>query len=424
MINRTEAPKANSIGQINFIKPVLKKLNNGIPAYSILGGEQEMLRVEILIENKFFDANKPLNGMAVSALLKNGTKTHSAKELVEIVDYFGAFLDAEYTSDRIIVTLYVLEKYFSDVLPILKEVVLESAFPEEELVIYRRNQQQKFKVNIQKNDFLVKKVFAHELFGNTPYGIDIQLEHYDALTRQDLVDYYTQSFVPENMTILISGNVQAYQLNKINELFGEIPISGESSKALEYIFESTTGRKVYIEKPDALQSAIRVGTISINRNHPDYVGLCVLNCVLGGYFGSRLMTNIREDKGYTYGVGSALIPLKEVGQFFITTEVGVDVCASALEEIYKEIELLRNEEISLSELELVRNFMLGSLLGSLENIFSHTQKFKNLLASGLDYDYYDHYIKVVKTIDSAALKALANKYLDPSNFIEVVVGKK
>lgn len=424
MINRTVAPKANPINHINFLKPALKRLNNNIPVYFMKGSEQEMLRLEILVENKYFDVNKPLKGMAVSALLKNGTAKHSAKELVEIIDQYGAFFDAEYTSDRIIVTLYVLEKYWNQVLPIVKEIVQESIFPEEELVIYKRNQQQKFKVNMQKNDFLAKKTFAHEVFGDTPYGIDIQLSHYDLLTREDLIEYYNQSFIPNNMSIILSGNIKPSYFEDLNRCFGENKVIDNLPAAKNYSFEPTIGRKVYLEKPDSLQSAIRIGNISINRKHEDYAGLCVLVCVLGGYFGSRLMTNIREDKGYTYGIGAAIVPLREFGQFYITTEVGVNVCASALEEIYKEIERLRTEEITEKELDLVRNFMLGSLLGSLENIFSHTQKFKNLLFSGMDYAYYEHYINVVKTIDASTLKTLAQKYLEPANFVEVVVGKK
>jgi zinc protease len=150
----------------------------------------------------------------------------------------------------------------------------------------------------------------------------------------------------------------------------------------------------------------------------------VMNCLLGGYFGSRLMANIREDKGYTYGIGSAIVSMKDAGYFFIATEVGADVCANALNEIEKEIGLLKSELVSAEELDLVRSYMLGSMLGSLENAFSHADKFKNIYFSGLSYDYYDNYIKTVKSISAEEMKALANKYLNTADFTTVIVGKK
>ncbi|MCY1531443.1 hypothetical protein D9M68_666670 [compost metagenome] len=135
------------------------------------------------------------------------------------------------------------------------------------------------------------------------------------------------------------------------------------------------------------------------------------------------MANIREDKGYTYGIGSGVVSLKHAGYFFISTEVGADVCTAALKEIYRETDLLKTEKISADELGLVRNYMLGSLLGSLENIFSHADKFKNLLFSGLDYTYYERYIETVKTVDADTLLQIANRYLTTDAFNEVVAGK-
>jgi predicted Zn-dependent peptidase len=136
------------------------------------------------------------------------------------------------------------------------------------------------------------------------------------------------------------------------------------------------------------------------------------------------MTNIREDKGYTYGIGSGIASLKQAGYFFIATEVGTEVCQSALNEIEKEINLLKTELVSDNELALVRNYMLGSMLGSLENAFSHADKFKNIYFSGLGYDYYTNYINTVKTIDAATVKAIGNKYLNWNAMTRVVVGKK
>jgi predicted Zn-dependent peptidase len=186
---------------------------------------------------------------------------------------------------------------------------------------------------------------------------------------------------------------------------------------------SSTHQKTLVEKSDAIQSAIRVGRILFNKTHPDYFKFQVLNTILGGYFGSRLMANIREDKGYTYGIGSGLNSLLHSGYFFISTEVGADVTTKALDEIHKELKLLREDLVSESELETVRNYILGQFLRSVDGPFALAEKFKAVYEFGLDYSYYDKYFHAVKTVTPAEIRDLANKYFQEKDLIECVAGK-
>ncbi|RZL13479.1 MAG: insulinase family protein [Pedobacter sp.] len=424
MLKRLQSPPSNPVEKIDFLHPVTSRLDNGIPVYVLNGSKQEMIRLEVIINHVNYDAQNPLRTMAVSAMLKNGTATRSAREIADTVDYFGAFLDAEYATDHITVTLYALSKHFASVLPVLVDILTASQFPQSEVDIYKRNSKQKLSVSMQKNDFIARKKFAHELFGNTTYGADINENDYDNLEREHMLQYFKEAFVADNFTIIASGKFEENEMETLNAAFGQLKGAEELVLQNQFTFVATEGKRILVERPDAIQSAIRIGMITINRKHPDFPGFSMLSCVLGGYFGSRLMANIREDKGYTYGIGSGILSMKHAGQFYIATEVGTAVCESALEEIYKEIEQLKQQLIPLDELELVRNYMLGSLLGSLENVFSHANKFKNLLFSGLDYDYYERYIKTIKLITPEELKDLANKYLKSDGFIELVVGKK
>ncbi|RZL05323.1 MAG: insulinase family protein [Pedobacter sp.] len=306
----------------------------------------------------------------------------------------------------------------------LYSILNASVFPEKELAIFVQNQKQSLSVSLQKNDFLARKQFANALFGDTPYGSNISASNYDGIKQQDLLDYFKSAYKPENCTIFVAGKFEDEEYRILNAIVGRDWANKGVSANNHFSFTSAIGSDIIIDKPDALQSAIRMGMLTINRTHEDFAGFQVLNCVLGGYFGSRLMSNIREEKGYTYGIGSGVVSLQDTGYFFIATEVGADVCQSALNEIDKEIELLKTDTIPEEELELVRSYMLGSLLGSLENAFSHADKFKNLYFSGLDYSYYDRYIQTVKTINSDDLKKLAHKYLLASDFTKVVAGKK
>jgi len=423
MLNRQQAPDFKQVSTINFIQPEKKALDNGVPVFTIYSGEQDLVRIEFIFENVNWKLEKPLQAIAVSALINNGTNKLTSKEIAEQIDFYGAFFQTEYVQDQSSVTLYTLNKHLKSILPIVKDVLSESQFPQQELDIYIQNQKQKLQVNLKKNDILARKEFAHALFGDTAYGVNIQAEHYDALKREDLTEYFKAAYAPNNCTIIVSGKFDEASFNLLNDAFGK---DWEKSNAVKnnFNFAATAKQTIYIEKPEALQSAIRIGQLAINRKHEDFSGLQILNTVLGGYFGSRLMNNIREDKGYTYGIGSGISSLQQAGYLFISTEVGADVCAAALTEIYKEIELLKNKLIGEEELSLVRNYMLGSMLGSLENVFSHADKFKNIYFSGLDYNYYTRYIEKVKTISAEELLALANKYLTTENFTEVVIGKK
>ncbi|HNB80813.1 MAG TPA: insulinase family protein, partial [Chitinophagaceae bacterium] len=149
--------------------------------------------------------------------------------------------------------------------------------------------------------------------------------------------------------------------------------------------------------------------------------MILLNTVFGGYFGSRLMSNIREEKGYTYGIHSYLYNYQRLGGFIISTEAGRDVCDATLEEIYSEMKRLREEEIPAEELQLVKNYLLGNLLGELDGAFQIIQRWKNLILNGFSKDRFNDNIRIYKTTGSRELQELANKYLQPSDFYELVV---
>ncbi len=424
MLNRNIAPDFKQVNDINFIAPKEQTLSNGIKVFTVNAGKQDLVRIEFIFENVNWDESKPLQSIAANNLINNGTKTLSAKEIAEKVDYYGAFLQTEYAADQITITLYSLNKHLELVLPIVWSILNESIFPQSELDIYIQNQKQKLQVNLQKNDFLARKAFANSIFGSTTYGSDITATDYDQLGRAEILAYYQAAFKSTNCTIIAAGKFEQQEFTLLEKFFGQRWENNDPSTINHFTFEQPAGKEIYLEKTDAVQSAVRMGNLSINRKHIDFPSLQILNTLLGGYFGSRLMANIREDKGFTYGIGSGIASLKDAGYFFIATEVGTDVTNQALTEIEKEINILKTELVGEEELSLVRNFMLGSMLGSLENAFSHADKFKNIYFSGLTYDYYQTYIQKVKNITPEEIRTVANSYLNWNAMTRVIVGKK
>ena len=422
MLNRTAPPAFKQIENISFVEANKYVLKNNIPVFVVNAGEQDLVRIEFIFSNSIWQADKPLMPNVTNAMLTEGTKSFTAAQIASKIDYYGAYFEPEYSHDQSALNLYSLNKYLANTLPVIKEMLTSSIFPQKELDTFLRNQRQQLKVSLEKNSVVARREFSHALFGDSLYGYAVSLNDFDGVNRADLLDYYQKVYHPANCTIVLSGKIEEEALALIADLFG----NWESETVIEpftVALKSVDEKLIYIEKSDAIQSAIRIGIPSINRIHPDFIGYQVLNTVLGGYFGSRLMANIREDKGYTYGIGSGNASLQHAGYFFIATEVGVDVCAATLTEIEKEVNILKTELITNEELQLVKNYLMGSLLGSLENAFSHADKFKNLYFYGLGYDYYDRYIETVKTITPEDLIALANKYWNYDDFYKVVVGK-
>lgn len=424
MLNRTIAPAFKQVDHITLIHPGQVNYANGCNLFHFNSGDQELVRIEWVFGNLRFNPAKPLLNMAVNDMLTEGTTKLTASQIADQVDYYGAFLQTDYGYDNCTVTLYTLNKHLGSTLPVLYDILTDSVFPEKEIETFKMTHQQKLQVGLKKNDVLARRQFNRAMYGDTIYGYAAEIADYNSLNQADMQAHFKQMYQPSNCTIVVAGRIDDELLQLMSDTFEKSWTNNQGqADTSQPALTPATEHFYFIEKTDALQSAIRMGTPLVNRKHPDFPAIQVLNTVLGGYFGSRLMANIREDKGYTYGIGSGMTSLKHSGSIFIATEVGADVCKAALTEIDKEVNLLKTDLIPEEELSLVRNYMLGSLLGSLENVMSHADKFKSIYFSGLGYDYYDYYTETIKTISAERLKELANQYLNFDGFYKVIAGK-
>ncbi len=368
----------------------------------------------------------PLIAASTNNMLENGTVNYSSEEISENLDFFGSYYETGVNQDDAGISLYSLNKHLTSCIPFVEDVIKNANFPGHEFEIYIANKKQKYLVNSKKVAVLARRKFAELIYGEKhPYGRDVKIEDFDTIKRDDLVSYFKNHYNSKNCAIIISGKLPSNYLEILNKHFGALQWGEQVEAKRENIAASSSSeKKHFIYREDAIQSAIRIGRPMFTKGHPDYFKFQVLNTALGGYFGSRLMSNIREDKGYTYGIGSGLSPLVRGGSFFISTEVGADVTQSALNEIYHEIRRLREEPIPASELELVKNYILGIFLRSVDGPFALADKFKGIWEFGLGYDYYDNYFNAVKSTTAEELQALANKYLKEEDLIELVDGKK
>lgn len=424
VLDRKKAPAFHQVNNIEFLDVVKINLDNGVELNYINGGSQEILKIDFIFNAGNWFQDKPLIASSTNQLIKEGTKNHTAFEISEGIDKYGAFLELESSYDTATLTLYTLTKHLDSVLPYVKEVILSPKFSKKEFKIYKDNAVERFKINLEKVSFVARGVFMSSIFGeNHPYGTNVTINDYENFSINDITNFYNDNYNLGNCRVLVSGKVTSSTIELLNAFFGGEPTSINTTSEKDVVVKSNTNSSIYIEKKNALQSAIRIGRVFPNKLHEDYFGLQILNTVLGGYFGSRLMRNIREDKGYTYGIGSGIMSLKNAGYFFISTEVGSDVTKNALREIYKEIEIIRTQEIPKEELELVKNYMLGQLLKSCDGPLSMATLFESVNEYGLDYSFYNNYIKTIKEITPKTLLALGVKYFNRSGLKEIVVGK-
>lgn len=423
-INRKSQPEINLLEKFNFQPPQVCNLDNDIPVFQMITGTQEITKIEFIFKAGSWFEEKPLVAKFTNKMLKEGTQSFTSLELNEKIDFYGAHLETSSDKDMAYVALYSLNKHLMNILPVLEEVIFRPVFPERELITRVQNKKQEFMINSEKVKYVARWKFTELIYGtNHPYGRFFKIEDFDKLNPVDLIQFHEKNYNINNCKIIVAGNIRTDLIPLLNQRFGKIFNKQPGSVNGLNVISSGDNNQVHIRRDNAIQSAIRIGKVLVNKMHPDYLKLKVLNTLLGGYFGSRLMTNIREEKGYTYGIGSSIVSLQNSGFFFISSEVGSDVTQKAINEIYIELEKLQQDLVSDSELNLVRNYMLGTFLRNLDGAFALSESYKSLIEYGLDSDYFKSYVEIIKTVSPEEIRNLARKYFEKGTLYELKVGK-
>ena len=422
-LNRKQPPQIKDAIDLDLKLKTYEKhiLNNGAEVYVIDAGAEDVLQLEwIFYAGNWFE-NKNLVAASTNFLLKNGTSKKSAFQLNEHFEYYGSYLNRNCYNETATISLHCLTKHLEVLLPVVREMMVDSVFSEEEIKIYKQNMKQRLNVNLKKSDFVAGRLIDAYLYGEQhPYGRYTRFEDFDNVTREEIVNFYKQYYQSGKFVLFVGGKVPSDLFPLLNQYFGDLQYNQVD---VANISPWPAAEKKYrvTNDPQGVQGAIRIGSQFPNRHHPDFVKTQVLNNLFGGFFGSRLMSNIREEKGYTYGIYSYLENHIQQSAWIISTEAGRDVCEATIAEVYKEMEILRNEPVDDEELLLVRNYMMGSILGDLDGPFHIISRWKNIILNGLDENYFYNQIETIRKVSSSELQELANKYLLPENFYELVV---
>ena len=427
MLNRSNQPRILESEQLAVQRPERAKLPNGISLSVLNAGDNEVTRVYLLMAGGRWQQKQPLQALFTNRMLREGTRRYNAVEIAEKLDYYGAWLELSSASEHTYATLYSLNKYLPQTLDILESVIKEPVFPEKELGVIVDNNIQQFLVNSSKVDFLAHRGLVKALYGEEhPGGRLVKAEDYRRITPSVLREFYDRYYHSNNCSIYLSGKVTDNCIRRIESLFGCEPFGTDfrTPEKKKYHPASTPEKRIFIERPDALQSAVRMGMLSLDCNHPDYLKVRVLVTLFGGYFGSRLMSNIREDKGYTYGISASIMSYPGQGVLAIGAETANEFVAPLIREVYHEINRLQNELVSDEELSMVKNYMLGDMCRSYESAFSLADAWIFVQVSGLQDTYFAEALDAVKEVTPQEIRELAGRYLCKENLKEVVCGKK
>ncbi|MFM7683272.1 MAG: M16 family metallopeptidase [Bacteroidota bacterium] len=417
MLDRTVAPEIKEVEEVKFIYPKFEKVTENVPFFWIKDVPNATARLDF-----YFDAgtirSKSLIASITAGMLFSGSNVKDSTTFHNLLDDAGAYHDISVTHEQAVVSFYGLNEQMIHIFRIFEEAMDTVVFPQSEFEEIINERKQKLQVSLEKVGVLAQRAFQKSLFDQTDYGRFANLEDFDTLLQSEIVDFFEKFYKKGLVKIVLVGDIPHNDVNDILNQSKKWAISHVPTFKSDFVNQPS---RIHLEKKDAIQTAVRIGKLLFNKEHEDYISFTILNTILGDYFGSRLMKNIREDKGYTYGIGSFVSELNHTGYFIIATEVGSEFADKTIEEIRKEIEILQTDLIDEQELDLVRSYLLGQILKTADGPYATMDLYLGVQNHGMDLEFYNRFIHKIRMIQPMELREIARKYLvwDTLNVISV-----
>lgn len=398
-------------------------LDNKVPVYTIEAGSEDLMKLEFVFDAGQTSEKIPLISSATNMMLSEGTENYTADSLNHTLDFYGTFLSMNAEKDSAGMSIIFITRHLEKIIELCSEILFRPLFPGEELDALMKKRLQWFILGREKVHVIATDQFFESVFGSHhPYGRKIIAQDFTGITRDLLVDFHKEYYSPSGMTIIAAGKIPAETRSLLNNYFGKPFTKNRVTGRSTIIPTGERTRKIHITRKDAVQAAVRIGSSTINKRDPDYPGLKVVDTILGGFFGSRLMKNIREEKGFTYGINSSVVSYNLSAYKVIATEVGKEYTIQTLDEIYNEILNLQKHPVEKKEFDIVRNFMLGEMVRMFDGPFALAESFRAAWEFGLDNSYYYKLAEKIKTIEPDEIIHLARTYYNLDDLYEIVVG--
>ncbi len=421
-LNRTIAPAINPISSINWLGHTEEKLSNGSRVFRLGGALPELTKIEWIFKagNKY--QRTLLAGNFASTLLKEGTKDTPGGSFNEQIDFYGAFLNVEYDRDYCTVSLYSITKYLPELLPMVAEMIIDPAYPEDVLAVKTRNAIQQLNTDMGKVGYRSRRKLTEMVMGSEHYyGIMATAGAYEAITAEEIRLFHIENFFCEPPIILVSGNVPGNMTSLLEKHFGQIRYI--TSREFERRDTVSTSGLTRIPMENTMQSGIRFGKNTIMPDHKDAEALEIAVMLLGGFFGSRLMKNLREDKGFTYGIHSGIMQLEEASMLTIGTETGNEHVEAALVEIDRELQIITTTLPTEDELSVIKNYMTGQLVKEAGGAMAQADLLRFRILNGLDEDHHKETLDRINGVTPEEVLGAADEYLQAASFSKNIGAK-
>ncbi|MBR2607774.1 MAG: insulinase family protein [Bacteroidaceae bacterium] len=417
-------PEIKAMEMQNIKLPQKVQFSNGVPLFLINGGVHEVVRLDLLFRGGYAVQSRPLQALFTNRMLREGNSVLNAAAVSRKLDSCGAWMETYSSQNCNHITLYTLRRHLPELLKVLAEIVKNPAFPQKNLDVVRRANKSHFLINSRKVDVVAQRHFEKAIWGSEhKFGRLVCAEDYDAVTVELLREYYGNVYGSQNCTIFLSGKFDDCEVEKLGDYFGKEQWGASSRVSIDDLppLASMRGR-VNVKVDDTMQSGIKIGMMAVDSSHPDFYTLKYLSVLLGGFFGSRLMTNVRERNGYTYHIEADLSAFGHRNAFSVTSEAANEYVQPLIDEVYNEFHRLQTEPVFVEEMEKLRNCTLGELCREYEGVLAKADVFINTWLSGEAFDGVNSYLDVVRNASPDDFMRLACKYLIPENMVEVVAG--
>ncbi len=425
MINRVKGPKINEVKASSFPDYDKIQLDNDMDLYVVNAGTQDIFKLELVFHGGRRYETKHGVARVCAAMIREGYSGMESQTLSEFWDFYGANIMSYSDLDTAGATITSLTRHYKELLPKFFSLVNDASFLEEELSNKKKIFADKLKRELSKNDVIGYRELTSTIYGKEHvYGYNTNPDDYGLVHREDLIAHYNKFWGAGRGYAVLSGKItEELKADIIKELNGlraatepytKTPLMDQAS------FKSTGVHR--FPTPNKMQAAIKIGGVTLHRENPDFTAFYLLVQILGGYFGSRLMKNLREEKGLCYNIYASIDRLKSSNYFYVSAEIDSDKLEESLTEIQKEIHRLKTEPISDDELTMVKNYVNGKILAGLDGPFRSSQLIKSYLSHELDFDYFCHFTDSMVQIDAKLLMEMAKKYLNWDEMTQVIVG--
>ncbi|MDB5272400.1 MAG: zinc protease [Chitinophagaceae bacterium] len=423
MLDRMNPPSFVDLEPFTLIKPETLRASSGLTAFILEQGRQEVCRLEITFPaGKWYE---PYTGISyfTSKLLAEGTKQNSSGKIQQLIAQYGSFFEVSPGNDQVTLSVFCLSRYIKPMMDLLEEMIEQPLFDADELEKLKSQARQNYALNLNKTSYLAGRSFSQLLFGDQhPYGKVLDEKAIEQVSLDDIKKYHQHAFHWNQASVFVSGKGEDWEVF-VEDWMKRKNILGPLKGSLTYVSPRPVGQVLKIDKEGSVQSSVKAGFFIPSRKDSSFPAMYLYNEIFGGYFGSRLMQNIREDKGYTYGIHSSMVQDIHTSYWSVQTDVNGDNAAATVHEIKFEMERMQQELVSEDELKVVKNYIIGSFISSLDTPFSFMDRFKATYFNELGDQYYEELMRKLLVVTSQQIQEVAKSYFDPQQLNVIVAGK-